>query len=108
MTTITRPTTVAQRAQFAGLTADQRITVRNAAIASGLAGKDAWTAGFASLETTKRSSGVAGKTFQRAVGHRLVDLRAHSAGCSCGKAYKGEGPAALRAAHASHKAKAAK
>ena len=38
------------------------------------------------------------------VSHRLVNLRAKSAGCSCGAVYEGEGSADLRAQHRQHKA----
>ena len=36
--------------------------------------------------------------------HRLVNLRARSAGCSCGATYTGEGSADLREQHRQHKA----
>jgi hypothetical protein len=35
--------------------------------------------------------------------HRLVNLRAHSAGCSCGATYEGDGSANLRTQHKAHK-----
>jgi hypothetical protein len=44
------------------------------------------------------------KTEPAAVSHRLVNLRARSAGCSCGITYEGEGSAELRAQHKAHKA----
>lgn len=44
------------------------------------------------------------KTETATVSHRLVNLRANSAGCSCGAMYVGEGSADLRAQHRAHKA----
>lgn len=107
---ITRPTSTTLRTRFAALSTEQRAEVKALAVKASdraISASEAWAAAFARFdsETVAKSSGVAGKHFQRAVGHRLADLRSHTASCTCGKAkYKGED---LRGQHASHKAKVA-